>query len=348
MIPKSLFKYLERVNLICSILFLLSTLYCVGSQTITTIAFGSCLKETRPQPIWKSVINLKPDIFVLLGDNIYGDTHDMTKLREKWNKFNSVEGFQKLRSNCRLLAVWDDHDYGENDAGLEYVPKAESQQIFLDFLNEPKDSIRRNTPGIYDSIILGADGKRVQFILLDTRYFRTSLMRAMERKSGNGPYKPDDSEKAEILGTEQWNWLEKSLKAPADLRIIASSIQVLSSNHGWETWGNFPKDRTRLLSLLENTKGESIVISGDRHSAEISQFHLTNGFPLLDVTSSAMNQRQRPNSEKNKYRIGEKYFKENFGLIEIDWSKKKPSVEVSIRDLDGESRIKHRLDYNRK
>ena len=61
-----------------------------------------------------------------------------------------------------------------------------------------------------------------------------------------------------------------------------------------------------------------------------------------------MNQRQRRNSEKNKYRIGEKYFKENFGLIEIDWSQKKPSVEVSIRDLDGESRIKHRLDYNRK
>ena len=82
------------------------------------------------------------------------------------------------------MAVWDDHDYGENDAGLEYPQKAESQQIFLDFLNEPGDSVRRKSPGIYDSIILGPDGKRVQFILLDTRYFRTSLKRALKRKVG--------------------------------------------------------------------------------------------------------------------------------------------------------------------
>ena len=348
MIAPNLFKYLKSVNLIYHFLLFLSASYCIGNKPITTIAFGSCLKETRPQPIWESVVDAKPDIFVLLGDNIYGDTRDMRKLREKWNKFNSIEGFQKLRTNCRLLAVWDDHDYGENDAGLEYPQKAESQQIFLDFLNEPRDSVRRKSPGIYDSIILGPDGKRVQFILLDTRYFRTSLKRALKRKSGNGPYEPDDSEKAELLGTEQWSWLEKTLKIPADLRIIASSIQVLSANHGWETWGNFPNDRARLLNLLMNTKGASIIISGDRHSAEISQFHLPDGFPLLDITSSAMNQRQRPNSEKNTYRIGEKYFNENFGLIEIDWSQKKPSVEVSIRDLQGDSQIKHKFDYNLK
>ena len=107
----------------------------------------------------------------------------MSKLREKWNKFNSIEGFQKLRTNCRLLAVWDDHDYGENDAGLEYPSKAESQQIFLDFLNEPKNSIRRKSSGIYDSIILGPDGKRVQFILLDTDISEL-LKRAVKRKVG--------------------------------------------------------------------------------------------------------------------------------------------------------------------
>ena len=329
-------------------IYLLSCICCASEKLITSIAFGSCLKETRPQPIWKSVVDVKPDVFVLLGDNIYGDTRDMAKLRAKWKKFNSIEEFQKLRTNCRLLAVWDDHDYGENDAGLEYPRKAESQQIFLDFLNEPRDSVRRKSPGIYDSIILGPDGKRVQFILLDTRYFRTSLKRVLKRKSGNGPYVPNDSEKAELLGREQWNWLEKTLKIHADLRIIASSIQVLSANHGWETWGNFPNDRARLLNLLMNTKGASIIISGDRHSAEISQFHLPDGFLLLDITSSAMNQRQRPNSEENTYRIGDKYFNENFGLIEIDWSQKKPSVEVSIRDLQGDSQIKQKFDYNLK
>ena len=140
-----------------------------------------------PQPIWESVRASKPDA-VLLGDNIYGDTRDMEKLKSRWATFGAFPEFKKLRSDCRLLAIWDDHDYGENDAGREFPQKAESQQIFLDFLGEPKDSERRKTPGIYDSVTIGPKGKRVQFILLDTRYFRSPLKRAAKREKGKGPY----------------------------------------------------------------------------------------------------------------------------------------------------------------
>ena len=275
MMSLNLFKKINHFRVFYFSLVLLSNICCEAEEVITSIAFGSCLKETRPQPIWQSVMDSKPDVFVLLGDNIYGDTRDMDKLREKWSTFGAIEGFQKLRANCRLLAVWDDHDYGENDAGLEYLPKAESQQIFLDFLNEPKDSRRRKSPGIYDSIILGPDGKRVQFILLDTRFFRSSLKKVSTRLRGKGPYGPNYSDQAEILGKEQWSWLEEKLDEPAEIRIIASSIQVLSTTHGWETWGNFPKERQRLLNLLGTVKGRVIIISGDRHPAEISK--LTDG-----------------------------------------------------------------------
>ena len=54
---------------------------CKAEKPVEAIAFGSCLKQTRPQPIWESVRASKPDVFVLLGDNIYGDTRDMEKLR---------------------------------------------------------------------------------------------------------------------------------------------------------------------------------------------------------------------------------------------------------------------------
>ena len=155
---------------------------CKAEKPVEAIAFGSCLKQTRPQPIWESVRASKPDVFVLLGDNIYGDTRDMEKLKSRWATFGAFPEFKKLRSDCRLLAIWDDHDYGENDAGREFPQKAESQQIFLDFLGEPKDSERRKTPGIYDSVTIGPKGKRVQFILLDTRYFRSPLKRRQKRK----------------------------------------------------------------------------------------------------------------------------------------------------------------------
>ena len=106
-----------------------------GQKAIEVIAFGSCLKETRPQPIWEAVLEANPDVFVMLGDNIYGDTRDMVKLRQKWRTLDEVPDFRRLRSECRLLAIWDDHDYGENDAGASYPKKVESQEAFLDFLN---------------------------------------------------------------------------------------------------------------------------------------------------------------------------------------------------------------------
>ena len=309
---------------------------CQAEEPIETIAFGSCLKQTRPQPIWESVRAGKPDVFVLLGDNIYGDTRDMEKLKGKWDTFDAFPEFKKLRADCRLLAIWDDHDYGENDAGREFPKKTESQKLFLDFLGEPKGTQRRKTPGIYDSVTIGPKGKRVQFILLDTRYFRSALKRAPNREKGKGPYGPDDSDKAELLGEAQWKWLEETLREPADLRVIASSIQVVSTTHGWETWGNFPKERERLLALLGKTKANGVLIlSGDRHSAEISKLEGALPYPLFDVTSSAMNQKQRPQDEENPNRVGERYFEENFGLLKIDWSKPGPPVTMEIRDLGG-------------
>ena len=70
------------------------------------------------------------------------------------------------------MATWDNHDYGTHDGGTEFPLKKESQTIFLDFFGEPDDSKRRRTPGIYDAKILGPPGRRVQIILLDTRFFK--------------------------------------------------------------------------------------------------------------------------------------------------------------------------------
>ena len=50
---------------------------------ISKIAFGSCAHESQPQPVLDLVVKHKPDIFVYLGDNIYGDTNDMKVLKNK-------------------------------------------------------------------------------------------------------------------------------------------------------------------------------------------------------------------------------------------------------------------------
>ena len=44
---------------------------------ISRIAFGSCQSQDEPLPILRTVLEWEPELFIYLGDNIYGDTNDM-------------------------------------------------------------------------------------------------------------------------------------------------------------------------------------------------------------------------------------------------------------------------------
>jgi alkaline phosphatase D len=313
---------------------------------IQRIAFGSCADQNEPQPIWDTVLAAEPEVFVLLGDNIYADTRDMSVMRAKYEKFAAVEGFQRVRAKARLLATWDDHDYGENDAGADYPMKAQSQQEFFRFLNEPADSLRRKREGVYGAYTFGPAGRRVQIILLDTRYFRSPLKRWAAPMRGIGPYAPNDDPRATMLGEDQWTWLEQQFREPADLRIIGSSIQVVAEDHGWERWAEMPHQRRRLFDLIRQTQANGIIfISGDRHLAELSMADGGVGYPLFDLTSSSLNKsarRWRP-LEANRHRVGTMNYGDNFGLIEIQWRSPTPQVRLQIRDVEGDIIIQRKV-----
>jgi alkaline phosphatase D len=147
----------------------------VDESPISRIAFGSCLHQDKPQRIWDAVLSAQPDLFLFLGDNIYGDTRDITQLREQYTKLAAQPGFQRLKKSSRIFAVWDDHDYGENDAGASYPLKELSRQTFLEFWQEPRTSARWSRNGVYTSRLYGPPGNRVQIIMPDLRYNRTPL-----------------------------------------------------------------------------------------------------------------------------------------------------------------------------
>jgi alkaline phosphatase D len=309
-------------------------------RVVSRIAFGSCARHDVPQPIWDAIVATRPDVFVFLGDNIYGDSEDPATLQYKWNLLGIHPGYQKLRaSGARVLAIWDDHDYGANDAGKEYPKKHESKRVMLDFFGEPADSPRRARDGNFDAVTIGPQGQRVQFLLLDTRWFRDPLARAADRERNRGPYTATDDPTATLLGPAQWDWLDERLREPADLRIIATSIQFVASEHGWEKWANFPTEQRRLIELIRSNGTHGVLlISGDRHAAELSRLDADDlPYPLYDVTSSSLNAPLRGKKEEpNRWRHGELYGGENFGLIEIDWGAAGgPTLALSVRDLSG-------------
>ncbi len=315
---------------------------------LTRIAFGSCCKQDKPQPIWDAIVETSPEVFLFLGDNIYGDSDDIEVLKAKWQQLGNNAGYQKLKATCPILATWDDHDYGRDNAGEEYPIKAQSQQAMLDFFDVPTDSPRRSRPGVYGSYAFGPKGQRVQVLLLDVRYFRSALVtrdwRPEPGEGDRGPYGRNLDPQATMLGDAQWDWLAKKLREPADVRIIASGTQIVADGHHWEKWGNMPLERQRLFEVIRDAKASGVVfISGDRHSAEISVYNPDVGYSLLEVTSSSLNEPAKWLSEPNKHRLGSMYYAENFGMITIDWTADDPILRCQVRNITGGVVLQHRM-----
>ena len=312
-------------------------------QPINKILFGSCSHQDKDIPIFDAINKEQADLFVFLGDNVYGDTENMTVLKSKYHKLGIKPGFAQLRANTPVIAMWDDHDYGENDAGKEYPFKEASRKIMLDFWQEPKDSPRRTRDsGIYTSYMYGEEAQRVQVIMPDLRWNRPALSSIGEFRywlnsifNNVGPYRPVD-ESTSMLGEAQWQWLEQELLKPAKIKVISSSLQLIPDFTGWESWANFPADRQRLFDFIEKYKiGGVIMISGDTHWGELSKYQVKQNYPLWEVTSSGLTQKWKDVSP-NKHRVGESTSDVNYGFIEIDWQQADPNIEFGLKDIKGD------------
>lgn len=324
--------------------------------TIERIAFGSCAKHWQYQPIWKTVIAKKPDIFLFIGDAIYADTDGKTawqvndkQLLGEWNRLADKVEFQEVRKQIPFMATWDNHDYGRHAGGVEFALKEESKKTFLDFFNEPENSLRRNSEGIYDAKIFGEAGKRVQIILLDTRYFKSKPLKDKRTKEEKqklgivGNYLPNKDYNATLLGSQQWKWLEEEFTKPADLRLIVSSTQIVADQKAMDEWGNYPHERERLLRLIENEDDASVLIlSGNVHFSEISTYSSKNK-KVLDFTSSGLTHINSTYADiKNEYRLKGPFVDINFGLVEIDWDR--GMIQLKAIGIDGKSAYEYKTE----
>ncbi len=311
----------------------------LAPEVVETIVAGSCLRQSQPQPVWGAILAAQPDLFIAMGDNVYADTVDPEAMRSAYGRLGENADYRALRERVPVLATWDDHDFGANDAGADYPMRQESQLIFADFFDLPGDSPVRTRQGVYDAHAFGPPGRRVQVILLDTRYFRGTLRRGPPSiDCPRGRYVPNEDPGTTMLGETQWTWLADQLRAPADLRFLVSSIQVLPEEHCFEKWANLPHERERLFHLVRETGARGVVIlSGDRHYAEISQLPANVvGYPLYELTASSLNAPGGPAGEPNRYRVTREGIPEaNFGVVRIDWSQQDPVVALEVRDVDG-------------
>jgi alkaline phosphatase D len=288
------------------------------------MAFGSCNRQDAPQPLWKPILADRPDLWIWMGDNIYGDSPVMDTLRAKYARQNANPDYQRLKASTPIIGVWDDHDYGINDGDKRFAQKKESRDLMFDFLGMPADAQERKREGGYTSHTYGTGDQQVKVILLDGRYFRDTLSRLDRQYQVNLT--------GQMLGDAQWKWLEKELNtSTARVNFIISGVQFLPTEHIYEKWANFPKEREKLLDLIARSGAQNpILMSGDRHIAEIMKLE-DSRFPkgLYEVTASGLTHTWSGIAEeKNSFRVSELVAKLNYGLASFDWAKNELLIEI--------------------
>lgn len=375
----SLIRFFFSRSIVVLSVWMMQKLEVTASQE-TKIAFGSCNKHQKMNAtsIWTSIERTHPNAFVWLGDAVYADTRITFEKRKYFGeKFHAeayaavkrFPAYERLAKKARILGTWDDHDYGMNNAGKHWEHKETAKELFLDFLDEGKETERRlERDGVYESYSVYEDdeakrGREVQILLLDTRW---------NFVDGSTP---EDGE-ADILGPKQWEWLEKELMKPsnAEVTLIGSSIQVLAElnqmykavnykiarefGKSIENWGSFPSNQKRLMRLVSKAKERRVIfLSGDVHVGMIDVrapgCHLP--YESIDATSSGIThvavEEVRPKWVTYFYKkmtpskfmprwwypkniVPDIYMGLNFGEVLIHWDKN--SLDVNILDESGE------------
>ena len=375
----SLIRFFFSRSIVVLSVWMMQKLEVTASQE-TKIAFGSCNKHQKMNAtsIWTSIERTHPNAFVWLGDAVYADTRITFEKRKYFGeKFHAeayaavkrFPAYERLAKKARILGTWDDHDYGMNNAGKHWEHKETAKELFLDFLDEGKETERRlERDGVYESYSVYEDdeakrGREVQILLLDTRW---------NFVDGSTP---EDGE-ADILGPKQWEWLEKELMKPsnAEVTLIGSSIQVFAElnqmykavnykiarefGKSIENWGSFPSNQKRLMRLVSKAKERRVIfLSGDVHVGMIDVrapgCHLP--YESIDATSSGIThvavEEVRPKWVTYFYKkmtpskfmprwwypkniVPDIYMGLNFGEVLIHWDKN--SLDVNILDESGE------------
>jgi alkaline phosphatase D len=337
---------MDNVRLFLSIasLFVLGQVATIQAQekSLHRMAFGSCNRQDAPQPLWKPIVADRPDLWVWMGDNIYGDSPVMDTLRAKYIRQNAVVDYQLMKASTPIIGVWDDHDYGINDGGKHFAQKKDSRDLMFDFLDVPANSPDRQREGGYSAHTYGEGEQQVKVILLDARYFRDSLVRVDRVYQINST--------GQILGDTQWKWLENELKtSTARVNFIVSGIQFLPTEHAYEKWANFPQEREKLLEVIASSGVQNpILMSGDRHIAEIMKL-VDSRFPkgLYEVTASGLTHTWSGIAEeKNSFRVSDLIAQLNYGLATFDW--KNDAVLVEIKGENGSLYAKQEIPITKK
>lgn len=265
------------------------------------IGFGSCLAYYDPK-IWEVASSLDLDAFIILGDSIYldeGDINDINKIKRRYLDIYDHKEFLNFKALVPVYAQWDDHDFGLDNSDSSFNFKKLSTQAFKEFWNN------RQYGEVIKGSIAGIEKiKDLSLIFTDNRSFRVNA---------------DKNKNPVIFGEKQVNWIIDILRNPeAKFILLLSGTQFLSENVKHETISQYPKEKKLLLSAIQESPAKVLILSGDRHFAEVLVDN-SGSRPVFELSSSPISAALTANKKiapENK-RVKIYNSSTNFGVLTI-------------------------------
>lgn len=304
-----------------------------------SFALGSCnyINETdydRPGTPWgneyqifNSILGKKPDFMVWLGDNYYlreVDWNSWTGMMRRLTHTRSIPELQPLLASVHHYAIWDDHDYGPNNADRSFWNKASSLKAFDLFWANPSVGVAEIKGAI--SYFQWND---VHFFLLDNRSYRVPNRSSVSNKS--------------ILGKQQLRWLKEALlNKGSSFKVVAMGGQFLNDAAKFETYSNygFAKERQEIIDFIYAENISNVVfVSGDRHFSELSILKQEGKPRIMDLTVSPLTAGAFTSpDEKNTLRVeGTLVSQRNFSVVKFSGSRRKRELAITMYDSNGKS-----------
>ena len=277
--------------------------------------------------IFEKMAAQSPDMMLWLGDNVYFREADLDSpwgMAERYRHTRALPELQPLLRATHHYAIWDDHDFGHDNANSSFVFSDTSHDLFRRYWANPAYGLH-GSGGIFTRMSF----HDVDFFMLDTRTWRDS------DRAPNGPDKS-------MLGKVQLRWLKKSLlDSTAPFKVIASSNQLLNDLTGKEAWTHFPDERAAFLAWLEETGIEGVLLlSGDTHYSALFTLSRDDSYPLHELTCSPLTSGPHSHGfdQDNPLLVDGTYVDErNFCQLDVSGPKDDRTLRLSVINADGET-----------
>ncbi|MEX0601592.1 MAG: alkaline phosphatase D family protein, partial [Rhodothermales bacterium] len=286
--------------------------------------------------IWTTIDQEDFTAFLMMGDNVYHDhpTRPDVQLYTYYRRQSRPE-FRAFAAETPLFAIWDDHDFGENDSwGGPAIDEPDWKpsvwQVFKQNWANPSYGGGEERPGVWFDFAIGD----VDFFMLDGRYYRTDPK--IDRPS--------------MLGPAQKAWLfDRLSESDATFKVIVSPVPWAPGAKGGmqmtpegpqpgglDTWDGFPEERDEIFSFLAANEIDGVVLlSADRHRSDAWRIEREDGYALYEFESS-----QLTNVHTHELMDGALFGyneKNSFGRLTFDTQAEDPTVTYEIVSIDGEA-----------